>query len=211
MNKIEFMNRLSNNLAKLPSDERNDALNYYDELFADAGIENENKILNDLESPEDIARQILIENGINPDGTPEFMVDKTTDSQPQNNQPNYNTSKSTDGSKIALIIILIIITFPLWIGFVAAAFGIAVAAIAVAFSLVVACVAAAVGLLIGGIICLFTVPPIGIIMLGAGLIFSGLSALFIIPLCKLIIKGIIGVVNGFVNLIRRIVHGKQVA
>lgn len=58
LNKREFLNRLQMQLADLTSDERKEALEYYEEYFADAGEENEADVLISLGSPEQAAEQI---------------------------------------------------------------------------------------------------------------------------------------------------------
>lgn len=58
MDKREFLNRLQAQLADLTSDERREALEYYEEYFADAGEENEADVLISLGSPEQAAEQI---------------------------------------------------------------------------------------------------------------------------------------------------------
>ena len=58
MDKREFLDRLQMQLADLTSDERREALEYYEEYFADAGEENEADVLISLGSPEQVAEQI---------------------------------------------------------------------------------------------------------------------------------------------------------
>ncbi len=59
MTRDEFLRRLSAALESLPDEEREAALEYYEEYFADAGPENEQDVLEELGSPEEAARQIL--------------------------------------------------------------------------------------------------------------------------------------------------------
>lgn len=58
MDKREFLNSLQVQLAGLTSEERAEALEYYEEYFADAGEENEADVLLSLGSPEQVAEQI---------------------------------------------------------------------------------------------------------------------------------------------------------
>ncbi len=58
MNKGEFLGRLKELLSDLSAGEREEALLYYEEYFADAGEENEADVLASLVSPEQVARQI---------------------------------------------------------------------------------------------------------------------------------------------------------
>lgn len=58
MNKREFMDRLSKLLTDVSLDERIEALQYYEDYFADAGEENEATIITELISPESLAKTI---------------------------------------------------------------------------------------------------------------------------------------------------------
>ncbi len=58
LDKQNFLNRLQAELADLTSEERREALEYYEEYFADAGEENEADVLISLGSPEQVAEQI---------------------------------------------------------------------------------------------------------------------------------------------------------
>lgn len=58
LDKRNFLNRLQAELTDLTSEERREALEYYEEYFADAGEENEADVLISLGSPEQVAEQI---------------------------------------------------------------------------------------------------------------------------------------------------------
>lgn len=58
MTKYEFLGDLSRLLKDLPEEERKQALHYYEDYFADAGEDNEQEVLNELGSPENIAALI---------------------------------------------------------------------------------------------------------------------------------------------------------
>ena len=58
MTKQEFMYRLAQQLLSLPPEERVCALTFYDEYFADAGEENVQQVIQELGSPEEVARTI---------------------------------------------------------------------------------------------------------------------------------------------------------
>lgn len=67
MNRIEFMNRLSFLLSDIPENEREEAVQYYNDYLDDAGVENEEEVLRSLGRPEDLAdsirRGLLEESG----------------------------------------------------------------------------------------------------------------------------------------------------
>lgn len=58
MNRQDFMNRLASELARLPEEEIQAAMEYYNEYFDEAGPENEQQAIRDLGSPSKIATQI---------------------------------------------------------------------------------------------------------------------------------------------------------
>lgn len=66
MNRIEFMEQLELLLSDIPTEEKEEALEFYINYFEDAGVENEEQILKELGSPEKVARTIksdLLANG----------------------------------------------------------------------------------------------------------------------------------------------------
>lgn len=64
MRKYAYLAKLEELLGALPPQERQDALNYYEEYFDAAGNENEEKTAEELGDPATVARKILEEEGI---------------------------------------------------------------------------------------------------------------------------------------------------
>ncbi len=58
MTKFEFLGDLSRLIADLPEEDREQAMEYYEDYFADAGPDREQEIIHDFVSPEYIAAQI---------------------------------------------------------------------------------------------------------------------------------------------------------
>lgn len=58
MNRADFMNRLTELLADVSSAEREEAIQYYNDYFDDAGVENEQSVIASLGSPEQLAGSI---------------------------------------------------------------------------------------------------------------------------------------------------------
>ena len=56
MTKTEYMKLLSKKLRRLPKEDYNRAVEYFEEYFAEAGPENEQQAIRDLGSPEEAAR-----------------------------------------------------------------------------------------------------------------------------------------------------------
>ena len=64
MNRREFMNSLREELSKLPPEERDAAVEYYEEYFDEAGWENEQEVIDQLGSPKKVAGQIKSEYAV---------------------------------------------------------------------------------------------------------------------------------------------------
>lgn len=58
MNRIDFMSRLALLLSDIPESEREEAIVYYNDYLNDAGVENEEEVLADLGTPEQLAVSI---------------------------------------------------------------------------------------------------------------------------------------------------------
>lgn len=58
MNRKKFLKQLEELLSDIPEAERRDAMNYYQNYFDDAGVEQEQTILEELGSPEKVAESI---------------------------------------------------------------------------------------------------------------------------------------------------------
>lgn len=133
MNKQDFMKELNDKLHKLPEEEKNNALKYYEEYFEEAGDDKELNILEELGSPSNIASQIIAD----------FAIKETQSDQ----------KKSKSGISNIWIVILAIFASPI-------ALPIAIAIVCVIFALVVTILAlifafgiTAFALCISGILC----------------------------------------------------------
>lgn len=65
MNKQEYMRQLEIKLKRLPKDDFERAIEYYEEYFAEAGEEHEQKAIEDLGSPQEAADQIIKDFALN--------------------------------------------------------------------------------------------------------------------------------------------------
>lgn len=66
MRRREYLNRLEALLSVLPEQERQDAMNYYEEYFDAAGPDKEQQTMEELGSPEQVAQKILEGADLNP-------------------------------------------------------------------------------------------------------------------------------------------------
>lgn len=78
MSRKEFMEQLEKLLMDVQQEERIEALAYYNGYFEDAGVENEEKIIRELESPEKVAKIIKADIGVQGNNqNPKKEQDKT--------------------------------------------------------------------------------------------------------------------------------------
>lgn len=212
MTKYEFLGDLSRLLSDLPEEERRQAMKYYEDYFADAGEGQEQEVLSEFGSPEEIARKIkadLSENIEYGEGSSAHMQDfiqpyasqehNTQNNGKQNNQQTQNFQQnaqnhtgqnqwqneqarftkqggkaqnktSPDPSRTALIIIIAIVTSPIWgtvlVGIISLVIGVLSAILGIFSALILG----GGGVAIGGIACVFG----GIIAGITGEIASGL-------------------------------------
>ena len=144
MNKAEFLAALSGELASVTTEEREAALDYYSEYFADAGVENEPSVLEELGSPAQVAANIRSNCGsvpapIRPAGDYHKDGAGKAHATAQAAVPPNNTNRTI------LLVLLAVVTFPIWVGFLGGAFGVLVGILATLFALFVAGIALAVG------------------------------------------------------------------
>ena len=198
MNKEEFLRQLEQLLSGISEEERADAVAFYRSYFEDAGEENEAAIIEELETPQKVADSILknfgidTKNGTNGDSKYYNTFANRDEAYYKNvnqavNNLNGNPSPKKEHSGMtALIVIIAILTSPIWLslllvvisvalGLVCAVFGIAVAAVMV--SLIFAgfvLVGAGFGMTFAG------TPAVGIGIIGGGCIVLALSILSVL-------------------------------
>lgn len=183
MNKAAYIAALRQELLALPESEREAAVLYYSEYFDDAGPEREEAVAAELGSPEEAARNIL--NSV--PGVPEPLYRQRANAGTGSGSNTAGSAEAgrnrshagcsgyggnrtertvppaasdNSGIKLLLVIVLAVITIPVWVPLVCSVAGIL-------FALIVAAVAVAAGL---------TVAALAI--LAAGVALSVLSFVF---------------------------------
>lgn len=179
MNRSEFFKKLELGLAKVSKEERDAALDYYHEYFDDAGPENEERVIDELGSPAQIAARIKADSAVKKlEGDDKPSVKKGI-------------------SAVWFVIVAIFaapIALPLAIGAAALAIGLLVALIGVLIALVASVAAFFIGGIVvvaSGIAVIATSVPVAIFSIGVGLLTLGLSILVGI-LVVLAARGIFG-------------------
>ena len=238
MNKIEFLSRLRIALAPLPEDERDAAMVYYEEFFDDAGVENEQSVIAEFGSPEELARSIVDEN--NRDNPAYSQVNENGD----NGQNNINSSSQNSGNvfnnentaynnggynangggiypppvqqngkwsngQIALVVVLLVLSSPIWLGVLAAILGVIVGLFGALIGIIAALGCCTLAFLIAGVLSALKEPAVGIMLIGMSFVCGGLFPLAIVPLCKLAGKGISALGKGIGKLFGKITGRKE--
>ena len=221
MNKAMFMARLRELLADITEAEREEALNYYEDYFDDAGEENEESVIEALGSPERVAATIKEGLNDNTGSDGEFSENGYTSGNDRNREEvaartlsseerGFGKKKGLSSGTLVLILILCLFALPilgpLTIGVLSAVFGILCAISAVLFSLAIvgiALVIAGIALFICGFITLFESPVVGILLMGGALVLAGIGVLITILGIWLLVKVIPPIVRGIVNLCRK--------
>ena len=126
MNRKEFMRRLRAELSRLPEEEKNAALEYYEEYFDEAGPEREQELIREMGSPRKVAGQIKSEYAMR-------MLDQ---------EPKGTVRK---GLSAVWWVIIGICSAPISIPLIVCLVAVAIAVFAVVISCIVAIFAAIIG------------------------------------------------------------------
>lgn len=162
MTRVEYMNSLANKLRRLPREDYDTAMQYFQEYFEEAGSENEQQAIEDLGSPDMAADQIVMN-----------MAIKNAESPKKNVKRGFSTVwvgiLAVFAAPIALPLAFafgaVIIALVITVG--ALLFALATVAFSMIMVSVVGC--------IGGVFLLFSTPANGIATIGVGLICMGFS------------------------------------
>ena len=224
MNRVEFMETLSRLLQDIPEEDRIDALKYYNDYFDDAGAENEQNVIEELESPEKVAMKIKADR----EETDQYYQEDTYGEEKDNKiyQDNgtydYESQEKKPWTnkwlKLAMIIAIVVIGFPIVIplgaGILALIAGIVIAVFCLFEAIVIgfaAVVMVGVVLFATGIGSLFANPGVGLAVLGAGLMVIAIGVIGTVVGVRLCIIVFPGIVRGIVYILRKPFHRKAVA
>lgn len=235
MSKKEFMEELEVLLGELPREEREEAIRYYESYFEEAGAEQEQVVLDELGSAGRIAAQILrdyrLENGSGmytekgyqaqePEKQAPIRYSGEEKKEGQNTGETkssgvYVTKKGLSGGALVAVIIIAVLTFPIWISVLGVAFGLLMGFFGASIGIVVGFGLGGIGTLICGVIFfalglanVFTTPLAGAVVMAISLLLAGIGFLMI-AVAGGIIQLAIWIINGMVNLCSRLFHGKK--
>ncbi len=220
MTRTEFMNELELLLFDLSKNERDEALQYYNDYFDDAGKENEAEILKKLESPQKVAQ--TIRSGLYDDMDAKSEYSETgyhyTPFEDKN-LPSRNVQKKPWTSKplkLILILLILVVGLPMLLPAAATVSGI-VLSIVIALFVILALllgggfVVAGIGVVIFVFACLLLpgsfISSLGLLGSGLILIALGLSVSVLLWWCAL--KLFPPAFRWLVELIRKPFHRKE--
>lgn len=232
MNKLEFLERLEKLLADIPYTERREALNYYTEYFEDAD-KDEEEVIRTLGSPEEVAHNIREESAgkeltesaavkgeqeedqyySNPGSS---TYQKSGDRANDTNTGENNKKSGLEGWQIALIVIGVVVTVPIWGGLVSGLLG-GILGIAVGiFGVILAFAIAGAALFVAAIVVFIfsltklLVTPLGsLFSMGLSLLLLGISMLCLIASWKMITVLLPSIWKGLVYIFNSIFHKKE--
>ena len=198
MNRIDFMKQLESLLQNISPAEREEALQYYNEYFNDAGAENEQNVIEALGNPAKVAENIKRDlygsgygdaafqrSGANNRAVVQYLQNGQYANTQQNAKPVKEEKKMSSGM-VALIVVLCVLASPVILGVGSGVLGVLLGMILTWFGLIlgfgltaVILFAVLLFLLVLGGMCLFTDPLVGIALFGGGLVCGGIGILFL--------------------------------
>ncbi len=192
MNREQFMRQLECLLQNISPAEREEALQYYNDYFDDAGVENEKDVIEALGSPAKVAENIKrdLYGGGYADNMYQREVNHnrnvSTYTQPAwQNQPTQKNDKLPTWA-IVLIVVSCVLLSPVWVPVVAGVVSFLFGLIVTWFSMIVGFGVASIVLFIIAIAILFVgIPacvgsiPGGLLVIGIGLLIAGIGILFL--------------------------------
>ncbi|MBQ6812320.1 MAG: DUF1700 domain-containing protein [Agathobacter sp.] len=232
MNRQEFFRQLESLLMNIPEQERADALAYYNDYFDEAGIENEQRVIQELGSPQKVA-QSIIEDVRSSEYSQSQQQEENQSygdyagKYGQSTYQNYGTYQSQttyqDVEKkkfktwqIVLIVILLVVTFPIWIGLVAGLFGTLIGILGGLFGVLIGLAASALGLVIGGIavvvaglLCVIVNPLESVTCIGVGLILTAIGVLLGLLFVLLTFAWLPKLIKAIVGWIKALFHRNE--
>lgn len=161
MNRFEYMRRLENLLSDISPSEKEAALTYYNDYFNDAGGENEQQVISELGTPEQVADGIKEGLGLQTMGNKNM---KNLQAPAQRQQ-----KKQMAGWQITLIVIGLIFASPLLLALFSVVLALIISVFSLIFGLLIGFGAAAVALYISALACAL----LGLVLLPVSALTSG--------------------------------------
>lgn len=222
MRRTEFLAELERLLADLPEEERQAALQYYEDYFQDAGEENEQEAIRELGGPEKVAATIRADYYGNEFHEEDYDKKAYMTKRPEKSSDGSgSTEKSAPWTsrrlKVLLVVLIILTVVPGILGGLGTAvcvvIGIVCAAIGICAGLVVGAAAlmiAGIAVTAAGIGLFFDVLPMAMLVSGIGILIFVVGLIAVAGAVKLCAAVYPAMLRGFVNLCRRPFHRREV-
>lgn len=215
MNREEYMKRLERALNGISESEKAEALQYYRDYFDDAGVENEQEVMEALGTPENLAETIKKEQMGQQDSFEQNVeLEDTYVGATKENEDNKKKNKLSGGT-IAAIVILAILASPIILTVAAAVASALVGVVAAIFSAVVSVIAVVLALILVVVICIVAVfvfagisPFFSVILAGIALMVAGVCVFLIMAVVWLFGMALPWLIKGIIKLCKKI-FGKK--
>lgn len=192
MNKEQYIKELDSLLRNIPAAERKEALSYYEEYFDDAGVENEQQVIDELGQPSKVAANI--KEGLKGTIGYQNMGTNYQNSgfqhiETQNVYTGIPEQKKEELPTWAIVLIVIgcIILSPVIIGAAGTLVGAVVSVITGIIGLIIGLGAAGIALIVAAIsLVIMGIPMIAVngfaalVLMGVGLLLAAMGVLFIL-------------------------------
>lgn len=231
MNRTDFMKELERLLQNISPAEREEALQYYNEYFNDAGEENEQSVIEALGTPAKVAENIKRDLYGSGYGEAVFQKSIPNDKALVECQSQNYENKTVENEvlveiknsklptwAIVLIIVLCILAAPIILSVASGIIGVLVGIVTAWFGMIFGFGVAAIALIIvmlamaiTGVIIMFSDFLVGIAVLGGGLLCGGLGLLFLMLTVALAGIATPAICRGIVSLCRMIFKKKNPA
>lgn len=179
MDKQRYLDELAKYLAPLSEEERTDALDFYSEMIDDADLVTWDAMVMNLGKPESLAQKIM------------------GDQEGANSNAPRPAKRHISAGTLALILLVIVITLPIWLLLLGILFGVVVAIMGAIFGVFMVIVSTImVGIALGitniyiGILMAMTNPAVSLFYIGIAIIALAI-AMFLLPLIWLVFKLVI--------------------
>ncbi|HIY18469.1 MAG TPA: DUF1700 domain-containing protein [Candidatus Blautia avistercoris] len=227
MNRMEFMIQLERLLADIPASERQEALEYYNSYFDDAGPENEASVIRELGSPGKVAAIIKADLRENNERYGEYTERGYTDTRmkedaqmPQNprearerGRRGYHPSNKQNTAKVVLLIIAAVIFLPVLADLSDNLFGLLVSILLFPVILAIGVIGATLGVFIGGVVmivigiptCFLSVPG-GILCIGIGFLLLAIGIILLLLSIWICVKVLPWLIRVIANGVQKLFH-----
>lgn len=192
MKKKEFLDQLNKELMDLNKEERLSAIKYYEDYFEDAGVENEEEVIKELETPKIIAETIKKDGNVS-----------------ISDIPQVENSSKREPLPVWAIILIAIFLFPIGIPLITAFFGTIFGIFMALIGTLIGFTCAGIALLVCGlVISIFGIvsalgsPVNGLLLIGIGSILMGVGSILAFLMIKLSIVIIPPITRGVVDILK---------